>query len=169
MHNKLTNSFIKKAIGSTYILLIYLHKPHRLLIGKIGWIHLKEGYYIYVGSAKKWMKSRLVRHFLRNKKRYWHIDYILSDPCPSTIVNVWIHREPCECAISQKLYQDKIGTLVKKGLGSSDCHCITHFFKVKDDNLDILSQILSEMHFSSLTGKQSFFLKYYIKNLPYKS
>jgi len=150
MKKELTKSSLEKATGCTYILLIYLYQPHCLLIGKLGWNHFKEGYYLYVGSAKKLIKQRLMRHLLRQKNRFWHIDYLLSDPSPSVIKDIWLNQIPCECSVAQELLQNKICMLVKKGFGSSDCQCISHFFRIHESDIDILYQLLSKMKFYSL-------------------
>ncbi|ASJ11015.1 endonuclease [Thermococcus sp. P6] len=38
---------------------------------------LKAGYYVYVGSAMNSLEKRVARHFRRNKKLHWHIDFLL--------------------------------------------------------------------------------------------
>ena len=38
---------------------------------------LKKGIYIYTGSAKKNIDSRIKRHLSNSKKLHWHIDYLL--------------------------------------------------------------------------------------------
>ena len=155
MKNKRTDTSSKTITGSTYVLLIFLDKAHRLLIGKLGWNHFEQGFYIYIGSAKKLIKHRLARHLLRKKKRYWHIDFVLSDPCPSVILNIWIHREACECSASRKLFRNGFCNIVKKGFGSSDCQCIYHFFKIDECHFNRLDHVLAEMGFSSLTDLHS--------------
>lgn len=152
MNHTLSRSFfnLEKVFGSTYILLIYLCKPDSLRIGKLGWIDFKKGYYIYVGSAKNSMKKRLARHLTFSKCCFWHIDYLLCNPFLSTIVNIWIHREAIECSVAQKLSQNKKSIVVKKGFGSSDCHCITHLFRLMEGDLEIFNQQLSAMNFSSI-------------------
>lgn len=146
---------IGNVTGSTYILLIFLEKAHSLLIGKLGWNHLEKGYYIYIGSARKNIKHRLARHFLRKKKKHWHIDYILSDPYPSTIVNIWIHQGSCECTATRELGRNEYCQIVKKGLGSSDCQCVSHFFKIDKAALTHLFHQLSEMGFSAMKDPNS--------------
>ncbi len=48
----------------------------------LGRVHIEKGYYIYVGSARGpgGVRARLRRHFSRDKKPWWHIDYLLSLP-----------------------------------------------------------------------------------------
>lgn len=103
MNKYLTGSAIGKVVGSTYILIIYSDKPFSVMVGKLGFISFNRGYYLYIGSAKKSLRTRLLRHISRIKNNFWHIDYILSDSYPSFIVDIMINPKACECTISQKL------------------------------------------------------------------
>jgi Uri superfamily endonuclease len=141
---------LEKAEGQTYILLIYLIRSQHLLIGKLGWVSFKKGYYLYVGSAKKCLKKRLIRHLSGQKNRFWHIDYLLSPPSSAQVANIWVSRKSCECSIAQELYQSEIYTLVKRGFGSSDCQCFSHLFRVEIPDLDMLNQILTKKNFSAI-------------------
>ena len=37
-----------------------------------------RGYYIYTGTAQKNLASRIKRHCRKEKKKHWHIDYLLE-------------------------------------------------------------------------------------------
>ncbi|OYT40997.1 MAG: hypothetical protein B6U89_00365 [Desulfurococcales archaeon ex4484_58] len=43
---------------------------------------INRGFYIYVGSARGpgGLRARINRHLRREKKLFWHIDYLLSNP-----------------------------------------------------------------------------------------
>ena len=125
-------------------------QSQRLQIGKLGWVDFGQDYYIYIGSARRAMRSRLLRHLAQKKNRFWHIDYLLSTPSLGTITNIRINSEPCECTISQKILQHRIGMVVRKGFGSSDCSCPAHLFRVNPENLIPLNQILAQNGFYSL-------------------
>ena len=125
-------------------------QSQRLQVGKLGWIDFGQGYYIYIGSARRTIQSRLLRHLTQKKNRFWHIDYLLSIPSLGTITNIWISSEPCECTISQKIFQHGIGMVVRKGFGSSDCGCPTHLFKVNSESLIPVHRILAQNRFNSL-------------------
>ena len=62
----------------SYQLKIKLNKKIKLRIGKLGEFLLKKGIYIYTGSAKKNIDSRIKRHLCNKKKLHWHIDYLLA-------------------------------------------------------------------------------------------
>jgi endonuclease-3 len=72
---KLTKKEIENLdFNGSYILKIYLKDNTKIKNWK-----LKKGYYFYVGSAKKNMKQRLLRHLSNDKKLFWHIDYLLTN------------------------------------------------------------------------------------------
>ncbi|MDD3631950.1 MAG: GIY-YIG nuclease family protein [Atribacterota bacterium] len=149
-HN-LADSVLKNADGSTYLLLIHVVHREHLLIGKLGWVNFTQGYYIYVGSAKRSIQKRLLRHLKGQKKKFWHIDYLLNSLPSARIANIWINREPCECTISQEILQSGIGIVIKKGFGSSDCCCLTHLFRIDNANLDIFKQLMTKNNFYPLS------------------
>jgi len=60
-----------------YFLLIRLQESYELKIaGKE--VNVPRGYYIYTGSAQKNLASRIERHCRKEKKKHWHIDYLLE-------------------------------------------------------------------------------------------
>lgn len=144
---------LQKINDLTYILLISLNQPCEIQIGKLGRIFFKSGYYLYVGSAKKAIEKRINRHLKRQKNKFWHIDYLLSDPYPSKVVGVWTHNEFSECFVAQRLLENNHCSVVKKGFGSSDCKCTSHFFRVHRCYIDILLRELSQMQFNSWIEK----------------
>lgn len=148
--NRLKDLVLNLTDGSTYILLIYVERGEKISIGKSGQISLAEGFYIYIGSAKKTIHKRLLRHLRREKNKFWHIDYLLCSPHLYEIVNIWINKLPCECTISQMIYQQGFGLVVKKGFGSSDCKCPTHFYEIKGPELKNINQLLVKKNFYSI-------------------
>lgn len=154
MKNEITEISIDPITGRTYILLIHLCQPQYLLIGKLGWNLFNEGTYLYVGSAKKWIDRRLKRHLRRDKNQFWHIDYLLSDPVPSVIKEIWIHQNPCECSVARLLAQSEFCKPVQRGFGSSDCQCISHLFYISRKDIDKFCQLLAHLKFFSI-GKRT--------------
>ena len=150
VENRLTDLVLKKVYGSTYLLLIYVVHREHLLIGKLGWVNFPRGYYIYIGSAKKSIQKRLLRHLKGQKNKFWHIDYLLNSISSAKVINIWINREPCECTTSQKILQSGIGRVIKGGFGSSDCRCPTHLFKIENASLNIFNQLMVKENFYSL-------------------
>ena len=106
----------------SYQLNIDLARDIEVGIGKLGIYNFPRGKYIYTGSAKKNIDSRLKRHLAKKKNLHWHIDYLL-DHDRSKIVKI-IKSELDEC----QLNKNTIGKFIVKGFGSSDCrkNCLSH-------------------------------------------
>ena len=83
-----------------YQLLIFLPKTTSIAIGKKGKFKLPKGYYIYTGSAKNGLKARVERHLHKEKKRYWHIDYLLDY---AKVLQVFLFKDGTsdECVLAQ--------------------------------------------------------------------
>ena len=60
-----------------YFLLIRNKKKFSLIIRKKEYF-FPYGFYVYVGSAQKNLRQRIERHIRREKKKHWHIDYLLE-------------------------------------------------------------------------------------------
>jgi Uri superfamily endonuclease len=118
---------------ATYCLIIHLSQDSTIKIGKIGEIEFKKGYYVYVGSALNSIDSRIQRHLSKEKKLFWHIDYLLNSP-NSNVKEVILERSPekWECDVAMEI--SKEGTSTDK-FGCSDCKCRSHlfYFKKKKD------------------------------------
>ena len=70
----------------SYILVVQLQKTIELLIGALGKLTLKQGFYVYIGSAmgnsgSTTLTNRVKRHVSNSesKKIHWHIDYFLDN------------------------------------------------------------------------------------------
>ena len=85
-----------------YILLIDLSRSLKIRIGSLGEIYFEKGRYAYVGSAQNGLEKRIARHFSKEKKIFWHIDYLLEH---GKIVDVFYKRagKSEECLIARKL------------------------------------------------------------------
>ncbi len=93
-----------------------------LQIGKLGKFIFPKGNYVYTGSAKKNIDQRLKRHQIKNKKRHWHIDYLLNrDECK---IQKIIKSDLDECTLNQTTS----AKVIVPGFGASDCinGCISH-------------------------------------------
>ena len=109
-----------------YLLLIYLKKDSKIKVGSLGKIDFKKGYYIYVGSAQNSLEHRIKRHMSKNKKKFWHIDYLLLNK-NAKIIDIFYKeaKKSEECKTASKLL--KILTPIEK-FGCSDCKCKSHLF-----------------------------------------
>ena len=111
----------------------------------MGEVSFKKGDYIYVGSAKGCLGARLRRHLKKDKKSFWHIDYLLENE-KTKILQIWTIDKKMECQTAEIFYQDPITEIIKKGFGSSDCKCVAHLFYIK--NKELLRNVLKEIGFS---------------------
>ncbi len=80
---------------------------------------LRPGYYIYVGSAKKGALSRIKYHERKEKKCFWHIDFLLKN---AELVAA-IALEGDESVLAQNLSGQPI-----PGFGCSDTKDPSHLF-----------------------------------------
>jgi Uri superfamily endonuclease len=100
----------------TYCLIIHCNGG-KIKIGKLGRITFKRGYYIYVGSGL----FRIERHYRKEKKLKWHIDYLLRK---ARIIGFALSKKK-ECNVARK-FSKKFISIEK--FGCSDCKCKSHLF-----------------------------------------
>ncbi len=86
---------------------------------------LDPGLYLYVGSALNGVEQRVARHLSAEKRRHWHIDYLLA---AGRVMQVWIlpGRGKSECKVAALLARRFEGIA---GFGASDCRCPSHLFR----------------------------------------
>lgn len=113
-----------------YVLLLSIDKDISVNVGALGRVNFEEGMYAYVGSAQNSLEKRITRHLRKDKKRFWHIDYLLaSDRVKVHRVFYAVARRAEECNVAEGLCKRGFPT---KGFGSSDCHCKSHLFRIPD-------------------------------------
>ncbi|MCX7995802.1 MAG: GIY-YIG nuclease family protein [candidate division WOR-3 bacterium] len=109
----------------TYAVVIKNSVDQIILVGRLGQIVFRNGYYIYLGSAKKNIFQRIKRHLSNDKRQFWHIDYLLMGK-GIEIREVWIDSKKSECQIARVFLCS--GFRYIKEFGSSDCRCPSHLF-----------------------------------------
>jgi len=111
-----------------YILLLNVGKNLRLKIGSLGKMNFDKGKYAYVGSAQNNLEKRIERHMSKNKKKFWHIDYLLDNKS-TKIVDTFYKKsgKSEECRIADKLGKTELPVLK---FGCSDCNCKSHLFRI---------------------------------------
>lgn len=93
-------------------------------VGCLGVLGFRKGFYVYVGSALNSLESRVGRHLRVEKKRFWHIDYLLEH---AVVVDV-VYAESSgrvECGIAERINRKLMPI---PGFGCSDCGCGSHLF-----------------------------------------
>jgi Uri superfamily endonuclease len=114
--------------SGVYQLRISVGKICSISIGKLGTFTFPAGQYVYTGRAKKNLAQRIDRHKKRNKKCFWHIDYLLTDENVQ-LEDIAIISENFsdECSENKKLLM-RNASIVAEGFGASDCksNCGSH-------------------------------------------
>lgn len=111
-----------KARRGSYLLLLHLEHAIEIGVGRLGSIRFAPGYYIYAGKHGVNLEKRLERHFSREKKVRWHIDYLTAEIQP---LCAYYFPGDAECRLASEL---KSRFKPIRGFGSSDCRCQSHFF-----------------------------------------
>lgn len=123
-----------------YVLIISVASNTHVKVGALGIIEFKHGLYAYVGSAQNNLNKRLERHQRLEKKKFWHIDYLLANR-HAKIVKIF-HKKATrseECRLSTELSKNGSSII---GFGSSDCNCRSHLFKIQE--YEFLKEKMSE-------------------------
>lgn len=123
--------FLFEESHTLYMIEGYLAKEKEIIVGKLGTFFFPAGRYIYVGSARRNIRSRIERHLRIEKKLRWHFDYLrpfLQIEKVQTFDGV--HGE---CGLFHKLLVKKQGKMIVKGFGSSDCKCHSHLLLYDGD------------------------------------
>ncbi|MFA5333991.1 MAG: GIY-YIG nuclease family protein [Candidatus Nanoarchaeia archaeon] len=114
-----------------YILKLNLKKNQEIMVGKLGKKMFEKGSYYYVGSSQNNIEKRIQRHFSKEKKLHWHIDYLTTHPLFEVLsVEKLINTsKEKECQTAKELLK-KYEPI--KGFGCSDCKCQSHLFYHKE-------------------------------------
>jgi len=126
-----------------YLLLVYVRSGRDIAIGRRagGSEFFPRGWYVYIGSAARGLSKRIERHFRKEKKLHWHIDYLLSDSPPRKAFTI---SDPdlslrnrgsagntasygsFECRLAEEVAAIPGARRIHKGFGSGDCSCPGH-------------------------------------------
>jgi adenylylsulfate kinase len=124
-----------------YILLISITRDISVSVGALGDKDFHKGLYAYVGSAQNNLEKRVERHLRRGKRKFWHIDYLLSNR-QAEVLKIFCKKAGRheECRIAERLGQMAAPI---RGFGSSDCTCMSHLFRI--ESYGYLSELMHEM------------------------
>lgn len=105
------------AAPGSYLLLLRLRRGACFTAGRLPERRYPAGWYLYAGSAMNGLRSRLERYLNPDRKRHWHIDYLLDR---GEAVAAWVvfGRDPLECSIAAALAAD-LERIPR--FGASDC------------------------------------------------
>jgi len=116
-------------LNGIYVLIIQVSNDVAVQVGALGKLTFKKGLYAYVGSAQVNLEQRVRRHLLKEKRKFWHIDYLLGNYA-AKVLGVF-HKQADkteECAVAREISERGRGVA---GFGASDCNCKSHLFRVE--------------------------------------
>jgi Uri superfamily endonuclease len=117
-------------LKGVYALFIELGKTVIIDVGALGKMEFRKGLYVYVGSAQNNLEQRLRRHLRKEKRLFWHVDYLLrSEDAKVAKVLYKQANRPEECEIAKELAERSEPI---NGFGCSDCTCRSHLFRLKE-------------------------------------
>jgi Uri superfamily endonuclease len=119
--------------SGVYQVMFVLDEPVRLAVGALGTLSFAAGCWVYTGSAKRWLRRRVARHLSREKKRRWHIDYLLGPGRPVAVRVFEGGAGECEThgRLASRFAEGP------RGFGSSDCRCGSHLCHLGEKHLDL--------------------------------
>ena len=107
------------------MLIIQVDENVDVNVGALGKLTFEKGMYAYVGSAQANLEQRIKRHLGKEKRLFWHIDYLLSE---SSLEVIWQidSLERLECVWARAVTRFSDARILVRGFGSSDCNCPSH-------------------------------------------
>jgi len=117
-------------LKGVYVLVIQVDEDTDVNVGAMGRLTFKKGLYAYVGSAQNNLEKRVKRHLRKEKRKFWHVDYLLGDDA-TKVVRVFLEQadKTEECTIAKAIGERGASM---NGFGSSDCSCKSHLFRIED-------------------------------------
>jgi Uri superfamily endonuclease len=116
-------------VNHVYVLVIKVNKNINVNVGALGNLNFEKGIYAYVGSAKKGLSKRIQRHLRKDKRKFWHIDYLLNDDNVK-VLKVFTAKDLFdECKVAKIIGEKGVPM---QGFGSSDCKCMSHLFRIEE-------------------------------------
>lgn len=118
----------------TYALVLRCTTKRTIRVGRLGEMRLREGFYVYVGSAlgPGGLRARIAHHLRCARRPHWHIDYLRAH---ARLDQLWFL---CDVARLEHQWARALeaapgASIPFPGFGASDCDCSSHlyFFKCR--------------------------------------
>jgi len=123
-------------------------KPFKVKIGRAGQAQIQKGLCLYTGSAlgrgASSLEKRVSRHYRKNKRIKWHVDFLTVRPEIVVKMAVCLESpERFECQISQLITSKLHAKPVILHAGATDCSCDGHllFLRFAGDIGKVLSML----------------------------
>ena len=113
----------------TYALILSAAADELLQIGRLGQLHVRAGFYVYVGSAcgPGGVRARVAHHCRRAARPHWHIDY-LRGVAPLTALWYTYDTLCREHQWAEVLQRTRGASIPLQRFGASDCTCASHLY-----------------------------------------
>ena len=99
-------------------------------MGALGKLTFKKGLYAYVGSAQNNLEKRVRRHLRKEKRKFWHVDYLLDNDAAEVVAVFHKQADKTgECAVARAIGERGEAVV---GFGASDCSCKSHLYRIED-------------------------------------
>ncbi len=118
--------------GGAYALALRLDREVDIALGGVAG-RLQPDWYVYAGSAygPGGLRSRLARHFRRDKPLHWHVDRLTGTAAALGAIAI---EGGAECDIVAALVRSGQFDFPLAGFGSSDCRqCPSHLLRLRLD------------------------------------
>jgi Uri superfamily endonuclease len=116
-------------VKGVYVLVIQVEDEAVLSVGALGTLPFKPGLYAYVGSAQTNLEQRVRRHLRKEKRLFWHIDYLLDSDAAKVVKVLYKDADKAgECAVARELSEKGEPVI---DFGCSDCSCRSHLFRIE--------------------------------------
>ena len=118
------------SLPGSYALILCAFVHGSVRIGRIGYLTVIPGFYVYVGSAfgSGGVCARIAHHARITRRPHWHIDYLRRS---TTLEESWYTNDPCsrEHQWTDVFRHSPGASEPLDGFGSSDCRCRCHLFR----------------------------------------
>jgi Uri superfamily endonuclease len=114
-----------------YILVIRLRRAALVRAGALGTFPLEPGWYLYVGSARRALRSRVARHASRGKPLRWHVDHLTERREARVVAALLLPgTRRTECSLSRAVGRLPGMSAPVRRFGASDCkaRCPAHLW-----------------------------------------
>lgn len=135
-------------VRGLYCLIINLRRGLAVGVGRLGVVYLEEGVYVYIGSGRGpgGVRKRVLRHCLRGKKPFWHIDYLTVSEFVDVAKAIAVHDDTLsESFLARLIGTDECFEPAVEGFGCSDLRSDkTHLYKFTCAS-DVVNHIISKL------------------------
>lgn len=134
--------------GGVYYLVIELTQDLMLNAGRLRNLNLTKGTYVYVGSGRGpgGIYKRVLRHYSKSKKVFWHIDYLTVSDDVKVVNAIAIAENTLnESSLVRLVGMDDCFKPTAEGFGCTDVRSDkTHLFKYICDH-DVVNYLIRKL------------------------